>query len=269
MLNYRQLVKGFAQFTRDPKKPVIAHASYKAFGEIQGGPDALLGAILSAFPRLMMPAFTYQTMITPEVGPENNGMAYGGAAAQENAYAEFFSHDLPVHPEIGVLAETLRKHPKSARSAHPILSFCGIEVDEALNSQTLQNPFAPIGKLAEEDGFVLLLGVDHTANTAIHYAEALSARKQFTRWALANGRVVECPNFPGSAAGFQALHLHIERFVQQAQIGTARVQLIPLGALIDTVKILLRADPLALLAEENPDARTQAVLQSVNAIRLN
>lgn len=267
MLNYRQLVKGFSLLAHTPKKPVIAHASYKAFGEIQGGPDVLLGAILSMFPQLMMPAFTYQTMITPEVGPENNGMVYGGAAAQDNAYAEFFSADLPVHPEIGVLAETLRKHPKSHRSTHPILSFCGIDVDEALNSQTLQNPFAPIGKLAEAGGYVLLLGVDHTANTAIHYAEALSGRKQFTRWALANGRVVECPNFPGSATGFQSLHLHIERFVQQTQVGAARVQLIPLGALIDTVKTLLRADPLALLTEDNPDARTQAVMQAVSAIR--
>lgn len=267
MLNFRQLVKGFSQLKHDPQKPVIAHASYKAFGEIQGGPYVLLGAILSTFPRLMMPAFTYQTMVIPEVGPENNGMEYGGTAVQDNAYAEFFSADLPVHPEIGVLAETLRKHPKSRRSTHPILSFCGIGVDEALHAQTLQNPFAPIGKLAEAGGSVLLLGVDHTANTAIHYAEALSGRKQFIRWALTNGRVVECPNFPGSPAGFQMLHLHIQRFVQQVQVGQARVQLVPLTALIDTVKTLLRADPLALLIEDSSDARTQAVIRSVGILR--
>jgi aminoglycoside 3-N-acetyltransferase len=54
--------------------PVIAHASLRAFGEISGGADTLLRATLDSVWALVMPTFTYKTMITPEVGPPNNGL---------------------------------------------------------------------------------------------------------------------------------------------------------------------------------------------------
>ena len=98
---------------------------------------------------------------------------------------------------MGILPETLRNHPSATRTAHPILSFAGINADFTLFTQTLYEPLAPIGALAELDGWVVLINVDHTVNTSIHYAEKLAGRRQFVRWALVGDRVVECPNFPG------------------------------------------------------------------------
>ena len=106
---------------------------------------------------------------------------------------------------MGIVAETLRRHPRARRSLHPIQSFAGIYADKFLAAQTLQNPLGPIGALAEADGWVLLLGVDHTVDTSIHYAEKLAGRKQFTRWALLSDRIIECPGFPGDSAGFDAI----------------------------------------------------------------
>ena len=66
--------------------------------------------------------------------------------------------------------------------------------------QTLAEPLAPIGALAQRGGWVLLLGVNQTVNTSLHYAERLAGRPQFTRWALTYEGVRECPQFPGLLA---------------------------------------------------------------------
>ncbi len=120
--------------------------------------------------------------------------------------AEPFHHNMPVDPLIGTLPETLRHYPRAlCAHAHPILSFAGVKANNALNAQTIYNPFAPIGALADQDGWVLLLGVDHTVNTSIHYAEKLAGRRRFVRWGLTKKRVIECPEFPGCSDGFEAI----------------------------------------------------------------
>ena len=96
---------------------------------------------------------------------------------------EFYRSDMPVDPSMGTLAEALRTHPKAARSKHPILSFTGINAKPFLDVQTIQEPL-PSYYLTNEEGWVLLLGVDQTANTSIYYGEKLAGRKQFVRWAL-------------------------------------------------------------------------------------
>ena len=91
-------------------KPAIAHASLRSFGTIQGGAETVLNALLASVSGLMMPTFTYKTMIIPEVGPPNNGLAYG-MQRDLNRMAEPFSYDMPVDPLIGTLSERLRHSP--------------------------------------------------------------------------------------------------------------------------------------------------------------
>src|SRR5512142_1858275 len=132
--------------------PVIAHASLSAFGEVIGGADAVLRALLDSVWALIMPTFTYATMVTPEVGPPNNGLAYG-ADLDANRMAEPFRRDMPADKQMGVVAEALRKHPRAKRTAHPILSFAGIYADKFLAAQGLQDPLGPIEALAEAEGW--------------------------------------------------------------------------------------------------------------------
>ena len=88
-------------------KPAIAHASLKSFGAIRGGAETVLGALLASANGLMMPAFTYKTMIVPEVGPPNNGITYGGQR-DLNRMAEPFYYGMPVDPLIGMLSGSKR-----------------------------------------------------------------------------------------------------------------------------------------------------------------
>lgn len=258
MINYRQISTALNHLELDRTRPLIAHVSLSAFGEVAGGADALLGALLAASSGLLMTAFTYKTMVTPEVGPPDNGIEYG-AGSDQNLMAEFFTLDMPADPLMGAVAEALRKHPRARRSIHPILSFTGINVDAALEAQSLDEPLAPVGILVESGGYVLLAGVDHTVNTSLHYAEKLAGRKQFVRWALTQQGITECPGFPGTSEGFQVIEPHLEAITRRVMIGNARVQAIPLREMIEVSQVLLNQDPLALLPDVSDDLRFHAV----------
>jgi aminoglycoside 3-N-acetyltransferase len=244
------------------KKPAIAHASLRSFGAVEGGAETVLRALLRHVGGLMMPTFTYKTMICPEVGPPNNGLKYG-KQRDLNLMAELFHYDMPVDPLMGALPETLRHDPGAVRTAHPILSFAGINVNDALLTQTFYSPFAPIGWLADRDGWVLLLGVDHTVNTSIHYAEKKAGRRRFVRWGLARKRLVECPEFPGCSDGFEAIRADIAHSTRRAELGGSFIEAIPLRALLSAVETRLKTDPLALLCQRDECGRCDA-LRMVN-----
>ena len=232
------------------KFPVIAHSSLHAFGHVDGGAESFVQAIIDSVGALIMPTHTYSTMITPSVGPANNAIVYGSGQSL-NRMAEFYSASMPADRLMGLVPEALRQRSGAKRSMHPILSFTGVGFDKAIAAQTIAEPFAPIRMLAEAGGWVLLLGVDHTANTSIHYAEKLAGRRQFVRWALTEGGIIECPGFPGDSSGFQVLEKDLQPHTKKLQIGSALVQAVPLKALISSVVERLKRDPKDLLCS-NP-----------------
>jgi aminoglycoside 3-N-acetyltransferase len=205
-----------------------------------------------------MPAFTYKTMITPESGPPHNGIIYG-SGRDHNRMAEFYTPDMPADPSMGVVAETLRRHPQASRSRHPILSFSGVNAETALQAQTLSQPLQPIHVLASAGGWVLLLGVDHTTNTSIHYGERVAGRKQFTRWALTPEGVLECPGWPGCSDGFQAIAPRLEAVRRTAQVGRGLIQAFPLLEVVEAVIQAIAEDSNALLCQRPDCARCNAV----------
>lgn len=263
MITFHDLDLGLRSLNINPNSPVIIHASLSSFGEIQGGAETLLGAVTRCFHSVMVPAFTYKTMVVPLTGPDHNGIKYGSGES-DNQLADFFIADeTPADKSMGVIAEKLRTHPEAIRSTHPILSFSGIHVNNALQNQTLQQPLAPIQQLSEQQGWGLLLGVDQTANTTLHLAEQLSGRKQFIRWALTPEGTIECPAFPGCSEGFNAIQPYLQGILRQVNIGKAVVTAFPLKQLLDITLELLRVKPLALLCSSQRCDRCNAVRQSL------
>lgn len=262
---YRDIVTALRPLSLN-RVPVLAHVSLSAFGEVRGGVDTMLGALISSVGGLMMPAFTYNTMIIPEEGPEDNGIAYG-SGHDLNRMAEFYQPDMPVDKMMGETAEALRKYPQAVRSMHPVLSFSGLGVDAALHKQTLCNPLAPIGALAEQGGWILLMGVDQRVNTSIHYAEKLAGRKQFTRWALTSSGIAEFAGFPGCSLGFEKAASLLRGISHTATIGSGRVIALPMQPTFIVIKQLLFENPLALLCDLPDCERCNAVRAEVAAIR--
>jgi len=247
-IRMRELLLGLRDL-RLGEAPVIVHSSLKSFGQVEGGAATVVSTLAGVFEKVIVPTFTYKTMINPMSGPPNNGITYG-QHQEQNQNAEFFTPRMPVDPLIGAIPELFRKHPLAKRTSHPIQSFAGINAEIILASQTMNDHLAPLGLLEQSDGWVLLMGVDHTVNTSIHYAEKLAGRKQFIRWALTPRGVVECPGFPGCSAGFQAIAEDMDKYTRKANIGEALIQAVPLKMLFKVVVARIKKDPLALLCQQ-------------------
>ncbi|MFP3855286.1 MAG: AAC(3) family N-acetyltransferase [Anaerolineales bacterium] len=258
MITYRDFVAAFRRLGLGESSRILAHASLSAFGEVAGGAETVVGAMVGTFDSVMMPAFTLRTMVVPSVGPSNNAITYDHEPGQ-NELAEFFQPEMAADRSVGVVSETLRKHPEASRSHHPILSFTGVNSASFLEAQSLEDPLALVGRLADADGDVLLLGVDHRADAAIHYAEQQARRHQFTRWALTPRGVVECPNFPGCSDGFMQVQDRLSGIRRHTELGSARLESVPLRDLIHLTSAWIRQEPLALLCDRPSCPRCSAV----------
>lgn len=267
MVSFRDFIQAFRELDLNPHCPIIVHASVSSIGKIRGGADTLLSALLQSTAGVMAPTFTYRTMILPEAGPPDNAVRYG-SGRHSNQRAEFFLPDMPADRLMGILPELLRRHPNARRSMHPILSFAGVGVEQALAAQTLENHLAPIQVLEGHNANVLLIGVDHTSNTSIHYAERCSGRKQFMRWGLTPQGVRACPSFSGCSDGFEAAAPLLQHVTRTARVGGATLRAVPLAQQTQILVELLRRDPLALLCDRN-DERCAAVRAAVHAARID
>jgi aminoglycoside 3-N-acetyltransferase len=84
----------------------------------------------------------------------------------------------PAAPDLGVVAQTFRLLPGVLRSDHPhAFAAAGPEAARILADPLPLPPHvaaSPVGRVHDLDGQVLLLGVDHDADTSLHLAELLA-----------------------------------------------------------------------------------------------
>lgn len=263
MTGFSDLVSAFCKLEIPPRAPVVAHASLSAIGAVAGGAQTVVEALLQQFPVLIMPGFTYKTMIVPENGPADNALVYG-TYTDSNRQAQFFRPAMPVDRLIGAIPEALRQHAQARRSLHPILSLIGVNADRFLDRQSIAEPLEPFRWLVEAEAWVLLIGVDHTANTAIHFAELLAGRRQFIRWALTPQGVVECPGFPGCSDGFNLIAPRLAYATRQGWAGQAQLQAVPMVDLVGVARAWLEVDPLALLCDRSYCERCQTLRSALS-----
>jgi aminoglycoside 3-N-acetyltransferase len=267
MVSYRDFIKVFKEVGLSSESQILIHASLSNLGEVSGGSETVVGAIIATVHAVVTPTFTSKAMIIPPFGPEENAINYD-TSGDEGVIGEVFHQDMPTDQRLGEFAEIIRCHPKAYRSGHPLLSFSGVNAESLLSSQSLEKPWAPIKNLADADGDVVLLGVDHTANISLHYAEALAGRRQFLRWAMWEGKVVEVPHWPGCSKGFEGIASKITDVVRQMPIGESTLKAIPLRDLINIASGWIREDPEALLCHD-PKCEYCQTIRASNRVASN
>lgn len=216
------------------KRLVLVHASPIV------NADALLAALLETTGGFMTPTFTPKALLPIDYHPVHN-------KTDVKNLAESFTPSMPADEAFGKFPELVRSHAKAKRSLHPVLSFTGIGADDAIHAQTIHEPYAPIAAMAEEEGVVLLIGMDQRVNVSIHYGEKLAGRMQFVRWALSGNNVVECLNFPGDPEGFNSLVDGIKPFTRQTEVDGVKIQAIPVTDLLRAVVNKIHEDAYSLL----------------------
>lgn len=263
IISFRDFDKAFEKLEIPKNNPVIAHVSLDAFDQITGGEDAILGALIDNFDRILMPAFTYQTLVTPKTGPKNNGIDYG-ARSEDSLLAEIFYEDTPVSPEIGKVEEKFRTHPDTTRSHHPVLSFSGINIPTTLSQQTINKPYAPLAYLQKKKTWVLLIGATHQKNVSLHLAEQKAGRHQFTRWALTRTGIKQFSPFPGCSKGFEEIRPYLNKIAHRERIGENWVHAFPMNEMINIVVKHLQENPLAMLCGRANCLRCQEIRKIIS-----
>lgn len=258
MLSYRRFKRALDEVGFTGKNRVLVHVNTEFIQLLQGGNETLLAALLDGSEYVITPAFTPQTMIIPRVGPENNAITYS-RNDQVNEQAEFFHRDLPANIQHHPFGEFMRHHTRATRSAHPIFSFCGIDAGWLQEDHDIDDPYTPISRLADDDGDILLLGVDHSANFSLHMAAHLSGRRMFTRWALTAEGAVTCELFPGCSHAFPEIEPHLHGIARYCEVEDMQIEMIPVRDLIHTATSWLRQAPQALLCRQT-DCRFCATL---------
>ncbi|MBQ7032753.1 MAG: AAC(3) family N-acetyltransferase [Clostridia bacterium] len=158
MLKKAEVLKQLAQFSKARGKVVTVHTSLKAVGAIEGGGETLLSALIEYFTAdgglLCIPTHTWESDI----------------------------YDLrKAESCLGVLPCLAAAHPDALRTMHPTHSMAVFGDTEgaqefAKNDEFANSPADPAGcygKLYEQDGYVLLIGVGQEKNTFIHCIEEM------------------------------------------------------------------------------------------------
>lgn len=216
---------------------VLIHSSMSSIGRVEGGPDAVIDAILDIIGSsgtLMVPTFNYwaSELFDPDSTP---GLT-------------------------GLISETLRRRKTAVRSLHPTHSVAAIGESAVEFTKEHQETGAlrlgsPVDKLAKSGGYVVLVGVRHESNSTIHLGEAY-ARPWYlgfpfsptdpTEAKILDRGSIKTVKIAGSQSGcslaFNVLELPLRRQGQivDFKVGEALCQLIPAKAVIECTVSLLR-----------------------------
>jgi aminoglycoside 3-N-acetyltransferase len=265
MIAYRDITIGLQELGLNRSTPVLAHISLPNLGEIKGGLNTVMGALLTTIDNVMMPTFTYATMVIPEDGPKDNLIEYG-SGRETNLGVEVFSYDLPGDQPDCEASEALRGYPGVYRSSHPVFSFTGLGLDITLVNHPANDPYAPITELCKLDGWVLLMGAEPSANFSVHLAEKLAGRKQVMRWAMTSEGICEIPNFPGCSDGFQKLHFYMQDELHTVRVADSIWHAMKVDPLINVATALIKDDPFALLCNDINCVRCNATRASIKSL---
>jgi aminoglycoside 3-N-acetyltransferase-4 len=136
---------------------LLVHSSFRAVRPVEGGPAGLVGALQDA------------------VGP---GGTLVMPAWSEDDETPFDPVETPVPESLGIVPETFWRLPGVQRSQHFFaFAAAGPKAEQILADPLPLPPHrleSPVGRVWELNGQVLLLGVDHDANTTLHLAELMA-----------------------------------------------------------------------------------------------
>jgi len=230
-----------AQVARLPLPPggvLLMHASLAAVGPVERGPVTVIDALVQALRRVG------GTLVMPAMAGRSR-LGYDPARTPTN--------------DMGVLAEVFWRMPGVLRSSHPTSAFAalGPAAGWLLERHPIdrpEGPAGPMGRMAERDARVLLLGTGHMANTSIHLAEYLEHVGYQTRQPISR----RAPDAHGTlicishcSRGFERLGPALQRSgrIQRWQLGRAEAQLFAMSAAVDLARRMLADDPCVFLCE--------------------
>ena len=153
---------------------------------------------------------------------------------------------------MGVIPAAVLDHPDHVRGDHPLCSFTAVgpHAKTLVAGQTWTDVYAPLRALVRLDGAVLMVGVDLTAMTLLHLAEADAGRAPFQRWARAADGKVRAVPVGGCSDGFNALQPAIDHLRATTKVGPSRWDAFRAAPVLEAVTRTIEADPASTICAD-------------------
>lgn len=230
-------------------KSVCLHSSMRSMGRVEGGPSVIIDAFLDKGCTLVAPTFSYNFMVDPplHLQVERNAHDYIHSDCpfpNNPSYFDPLDHEISAE-SMGVIPTAMLMRAGRARGFHPISSFTalGPRAQQIICEQSPKKPFAPLYALAQDDGFVLLLGVGLAKLTMGHAAEELAGRRPFIRWYRDQNGDVFPAKLGGCSTGFDAFEPVVKNIRRETRLGKSRWQCFAAKDLLATLSAAICDDP--------------------------
>jgi aminoglycoside 3-N-acetyltransferase len=215
---------------------LLVHTAFSKVAPVDGGPTGLIEALRSAIG-------LGGTLVMPSMADSDD--------------QPFDAESTPCR-SMGVVADTFRRMPDVLRSDSPhAFAATGPEAAAITAPHPVDVPHgldSPVGRVYERDGYVLLLGVGHDADTTVHLAENLAGVRYRRRAAACishEGRAirVEYGEPDHCCANFARLDEWLEAGGRQrrGQVGGAAARLARSRDIVDAALARLRREETVFL----------------------
>lgn len=138
----------------EPGAVLLVHTSFRAVGPVEGGADGLIDALLAA------------------IGPHGTLVMPSWSGEDDEPFEP--EHTVPA-PDLGIVPSIFWRRLGVRRSLHQhAFAATGPQSELVLRDPLPLPPHipqSPVGRVRDLDGQVLLLGVNHDADTTVHLAE--------------------------------------------------------------------------------------------------
>lgn len=235
---------------------VCVHASLRSFGRVDGGPQAVVAAFLDQGCTLLVPAFTWSYGIPapPHLRFARNGWSYVHMTGHTEGIGRTYTPATQeIDADMGAVAAAVVGWPGRSRGDHPIASFAalGPHAAELVAGQRIGDVFAPLARLAEMDGFVVLMGVGLDNLTLLHLAEQRAGRVPFRRWANDAQGQAAAVDVGSCSDGFEQLAPVLQPWERRLTVGASLWCIYPARQALDAAAAAIRAHP-AITHCQNP-----------------
>lgn len=219
-----------------PGGVLIVHTSFRNVGPIDGGPNAFIDALLEVIG-------TEGTLVMPSWTDDDDHPFDPGTTSA-------------LH--LGAVAETFRRRPGVVRGDHPFaVAAHGPSAHDIAGAPFVLPPHAPgsgVARVYDRDGWVLLAGVDHDADTTIHLGELVGGapyRRPKYVTVLEDGepKRIDYGENDSCCRGFNMVGdwLRTRGLQREGPLGHGRAMLARSRDIVATVVDALRGDPCRFL----------------------
>lgn len=218
---------------------IIVHSSLSSFGYVEGGARTVIDSlkeVVGPEGNILMPTFTY-----------SKGVFNQGSSSL-----------------VGKITEVFRKDKDIIRSKHPTHSVAvfGKDKKRLVRNHFYKEPFgigSPWWHIWKMEGSIVLIGVDNTKNSFIHFVERLLElpykRTVNVMYKDSFGKITKrtISGYPGDSFGFNKLNNLFEEqgIVKSTKIGNSSVLVMNTVDVVECLSKILVNNPYYLLCDRD------------------